>query len=182
MSDFPAQDHNVTPLHIPIASLRGPFHTLGQIAANTPAAASMAWTANLAVFMPMSIPFPYPVRRVWWFNGSAATTNVDFGIYNMDGVKVLSTGSTVASGVSTAQFVDVTDFLLGPGRYYFAWAADGTTNDAFGWTAYTTVFLRLAGVLQQSTAFPLPATMASAGAASAALLPLCGISRSTENF
>ena len=57
-------------------------------ALGTPAA--VTWVSGLAEYIPFSIPWPYPVCRVAWVNGSTITsTNVDFGIFNVDGVQDL---------------------------------------------------------------------------------------------
>lgn len=145
---------------------------------------TITWVANLAVFIPFILPWPYPVRRVVWSNGSTVTTtNCDFGFYSADGTRIFSTGSTTQAGASAPQYVDVTDFVLSPGTYYMAFNCDNTTNRARGSTAATTVILREAGVLQQAVgAVALPATMASAVAATQALYPLIGFTRTTSGF
>lgn len=137
--------------------------------------------ANLAVFVPMLLPWPYPVRRVFWVNGSTIGSNVDFGIYSADGRRIYSTGSTAQAGTSTLQFVTPgTEFLLSPGAYFFAWACSGTTNRSYG-GANGAAGLRQSGVLQQSTALPLPATWTPELLAAVAY-PLCGITRTLSGI
>lgn len=180
MSDFAPQDSQVEPLFI---SSLGPQSAVVKVSrTGTVNPASITWVANQAVFIPVTLPFPYPVRRVFWGVGSAGGGNVDFGIYNFEGTRLFSTGSTAQSGTSTLQYVDVTDFLLTPGVYYFGYAASGTTNVSNGSTVATATFQRMAGILQQASALPLPATMASAGAATQAIYPLCGITRTASGF
>ena len=91
--------------------------------------ASATWpVANTAYYIPFWLPFPYNVRRVFWVNGSSVTsTNRDFGIYTADGVRLYSTTSTAAVGISVPQYVDATDFLLTPGAYYFGLSSSSIT-------------------------------------------------------
>ena len=153
-----------------------------------PSVISITWpVANTAFYLPVWLPWAYPVRRVWWYNGSSVTsTNMDFGIYSADGgERIYSTGSTAASGVNAAQYVDATDFMLGPGRYYFALADSSNTANRGGQgstTAPTTVArCRIAGILQEASALPLPATMTPSAVANICL-PLCGITRTASGF
>ena len=70
-------------------------------------AATATWTTtNMARYYPVSLPFAYPVRRVFWINGTAATNNRTFAIYNADYQQLYTTGATGASGASLPQFVD----------------------------------------------------------------------------
>jgi hypothetical protein len=120
---------------------------------------NITWpAANLAIFVPVSIPFYYPVVKGVWGNGSPANANCDIGIYTWDGVRLASLGSTAQSGASSAQFTAfATPFLLPPGDYYFAMSNSGTTG-IFGNTVATAAMGRIAGVRQMATAHPLPAT------------------------
>lgn len=148
------------------------------------AIASITWpVANTAFYVPVALPCPYPVKRVFWINGSTASLNMDFGIYTADGTLIYSTGSTAASGTSAPQYVTPTEFLLAPGRYYFGLACSNTTANAGGQgnTSQTVGRLRLAGVLQQATALPLPATMTPAAVANSCL-PICGVTRTASGF
>lgn len=115
------------------------------------AAASLTATANQAMAVPIHVPWPYPVRRVFWVNGSAASGNRDFGIYTMDSSprRIYSTGSTAASGTSAPQYVTPTAFTLPPGDYYFIFNSGGTTNALFG-NAVTAALQRYAGIRQQA--------------------------------
>ena len=141
------------------------------------------WVANHAVYVPMRIPFQFPVRRAFWINGSTiTTTNADFGIYTNDGVKIYSTGSTAMSGASTVQYVTpATEFTIGPGFYYFAWTCNNTTSRGYGTATLTATLQRHAGILKQDTALPLPAT-ATFATATQALIPFCGVSRFASGF
>lgn len=149
--------------------------------------ASLTWpVADTAFYVPISLPWPFNVRRMFWINGSDVTTvNMDIGIYTAGGVRLYSSGSTAQSGASTAQYVTLgTDILLTPGTYYLALACSSTTANRGGTgitSTYTTVNMRLCGVLQQATALPLPATMTGAAVANVCM-PFIGITSTTTGF
>lgn len=131
--------------------------------------------ANEAIFIPFSIPFYFPISKVFWANG-ATLGNCDFGIYTWDGAKLFSTGSIAQSGASATQFVNVTPFILAPGKYYMALACSGTSTNIFGGTTVTGIVGRLAGLLQQTSALPLPA-VATFAQFTATAYPFCGFVR-----
>jgi len=149
--------------------------------------ASGTWpVGNAAFYVPMWLPWPYQVKRVFWYNGSSVTTvNVDFGIYNADGTRIYSTGSTARSGVSASQFVSPgTEILLLPGRYYFAHSCDSSTVNRGGVAATSGTVGRLAlgGILQENLgAVTLPATMTPVTVANV-YIPLCGVTRTASGF
>lgn len=179
MSDFPGSTLPTpqTVTTYSLTSAAGQLHTT----AGGITVTAFTWVANLAVYVPVLIPWPYTVRRVFWINGSTITSsNADFGIYTAEGTKIYSTGSTAMSGASAPQFVTPTEFTLSPGAYYFAWACNNTTSRAYGSTTAANT-LRMAGVLQQASAFALPATMTGASVSNA-VYPLCGITRTTSGF
>lgn len=181
MSDFPFPStrplfiHTYSRWAVEAARLAGVSNSL----------ASLTWpVANTAFYFPVEIPWPYPVRRVFWVNGTSVTsTNMDFGIYTADGVRIYSTGSTGASGTSAPQYTSPTEFLLAPGRYYFALADSSTTANrgGMGRTTSTVPQIRMAGVLQEASALPLPATMTPSAVANS-MYALCGITRTASGF
>lgn len=148
-------------------------------------ASSITWpVANTAFYLPFTLPFAYPVRRVFWVNGSSVTsTNMDFGIYTADGTRLYSTGSTAQAGISAVQYVTPTEFLLSPGRYYFALACSSTTANRGGTgnIPASATRQRLIGNLQEASALPLPVTMTGVAVANSCL-PLCGITRTASGF
>lgn len=100
--------------------------------------------------------------------GATATGNFDVGIYDSQGVRLVSSGAT-AKGTSTEHILDVTDTRIGPGLYYLALAANGTNNYIMA-TAASVQFARLFGILQMASAYTLPTT-ATFAAVSAANIP-----------
>lgn len=172
MSDFPSAQ---LPLFVSTYSLYSGLQTLARLVSMT--AAAVTWTANQAVYIPVSLPWPYPVARVFWANGSTVTTtNCDFGIYSPFGTRIYSTGSTTQVGASTLQYVTpTTPFTLPAGRYFFAWVCDNTTSRAFGILPNVNL-AATAGLLTQATALPLPATATFARFSNIGPV-ICGITR-----
>jgi hypothetical protein len=151
--------------------------------AGVPAAAT--WTANLAVYIPIAIPWQYPVKRVFWMNGSTVTSaHCDFGIYTPSGNRIYSVGNTVQAGATAPQyFTPSPDFVLDPGNYFFAWVCDATTNHAFATLLATAGWAQGNGILAQalgSATLPASATFADPG--TTAGVPLCGITRTDSGF
>jgi hypothetical protein len=115
-----------------------------------------AWpAANRALFFPVIVERPLViVEFITQFQ--TASGNVDMGIYDEAGNRLVSTGSS-AIGSTSQLIVDVVDTEIGIGVYYLAMAHDGVVNVLSSSTP-TTLLMRAAGVKQQDSAFPLPAT------------------------
>lgn len=142
---------------------------------------SLTWVANLAVYVPLWLPAPYPVGRLWWQNGTTVTGNVDMGIYTAGGTLLANATTTAQSGASGPQYVSKT-ILLPAGRYYLGLACSGTTAAILGSSALTGAQLCLGGVLQQSLgSASLPSTMTGV-ATTNALYPFCGITQTASGF
>lgn len=180
MPDFPTPQQ--LPLFITSFSNPGGYETQKQ-GIVTLTLSSQAWrNANEAIYIPFYLPWPYPVNRVFWGNGSVvASSNWDFGVYTQDGTRIYSTTSTAASGASVLQYVSPTPFILAPGRYYMALVNNGTTNRSWGNAASSAALLRIGGVLQQASALPLPAT-ATFALNTATVYPLFGFTRTASGF
>jgi hypothetical protein len=114
-------------------------------------------TVNLAVFVPFSVPEPITITKLGWVNGTAVAGNLDAGIYDTSGTRLVSSGTTAQASTSTAQVVDVTDTILGRGVYYLALASDtsGITQKVFAAIPAAGIAQSL-GLLQMATAFVLP--------------------------
>ena len=154
-------------------SLGVPLWSSGQVTLS-----SVNWvTANLAIFVPFRVPEAVTFTKLFWLLGSAVAGNIDAGIYDTAGVRLVSTGSTAVGSTSRPQAVDITDLTLARGTYYLALASDtaGATNKLIG-VAPAAGILQALGLLQQAAAFPLatnanPATFA---AYSTANVPMVG--------
>lgn len=141
---------------------------------------AITWVANQAVYMPLVLPWAYPVKRMFWFNGSTiTTTNVDIGIYTIGGGKIFTAGATAQVGASAIQYVSC-DFMLAPGSYWLAWSCNNTTARAWGVTL-TAAQGAMLGLTSQGTAEPLPASLTPVTFGAPGPV-LCGITRKATGF
>lgn len=119
---------------------------------------SAVWpSANLAIFIPFVIYRPSIAYHLSLHNGAAVSGNVDMGIYDERGNRLVSKGSTAQAGTTTIQPFDITDTLLMPASYYVGLALDngvGTVERS----ATQAVQQRVCGMQQMAAAFVLPAT------------------------
>lgn len=122
-------------------------------------AASVFGSANDAVYVPFVVAEPITVTQIHVVVGTQ-NGNVDVGIYNAAGTRLVSAGTTAVGAVGVQTF-NITDTLLPRGRYFAAMATDSAT------AKFSTAVLRVnrdqdgnavMGIKKQATAFPLPAT------------------------
>lgn len=117
-----------------------------------------AWpTANKAIYVPFSVYETITVRKMFWENGGSVSGNVDVGIYDINWVRLVSSGSTAQAGTSAIQEVNITDTTLASGIYYLAMAMDNNTGQIGRWGP-TAAIGRGLGVSEEASAFPLPST------------------------
>lgn len=150
----------------------------------TTAPVSTAWVANLAIFIPFNLPWPYTVSRFFWVNGATLTgpPNTDVGIFAVDGRKIVSTGNTAQSGASTIQFANAsTTARLAPGRYYLGYSNSATLADTFCYGGVSVGPMASHQIFQQTSANPLPSS-ATFARTSNALIPFCGFTRTSSGF
>jgi hypothetical protein len=178
--DFPIAQDPVLPLYVGVTSRYGAYSNRPGVG---PAAGALLtttnWgTANLACYVPFSLPFFYPVTRVWWYNGSAVSGNVDFGIYSAKGTRIYSTGAIAQAGTTVMQFVTPTAFVLCPGQYFFAISLSSSTGRIVSVpSTFSLTQSRYSGLMEQASAHPLPATATFATIATVAVMPLMGVTR-----
>lgn len=143
--------------------------------------APRTWTANVAIYAPFWLPWPYTVKRMWWQNGSSAGNHADVGIYTWEGCRIVSCGPTLMSGNSAPQYV-ACDVLLSPGWYYMAFMHNsGTINRCYGNNGVNIIRGRQVGLRQETTSGFLPST-ATLGVYSFGQLEHHGITRLTTGF
>ena len=136
-------------------------------------------TANMAIYIPVFLPFPMLVNQVWWQNGATLTNspNADIGIYWKTGKKIYSMGPTVMTGANVIQRTNITDFWLPAGPFYIAFACDQTTNATIFASAMSSLSCAIAtGMKQQTSAFALPDPIVPAQAAQN-LIPMFGFTQ-----
>ena len=141
--------------------------------------ASATWPANnLAIYFPVSLEELTQVAQFWCVNGAVASGNVDMGLYAADGTRLSSIGSTAQSGTSTLQVFDVADLVLSPGWYYVALALSSTVGTILAATLANAALGRIGGLLEETSAFALPAT-ATFAKFTRTISPRCGFTGST---
>lgn len=134
---------------------------------------SAVWpVANDALYVPFTVKQGVMIKRLYVVNGTAVSGNIDAGIYTQGGARIVSAGSTVQAGTSAPQFFDVADFMLGPGRYYFAVALDNITGTVLR-ANHSVARLKALGMAKQASAFALPAS-ATFATVTDLFLPLMG--------
>lgn len=157
MGDWPAQAERVglgitviSPAH-ELALGGGLKAAMGDGALTT----STAWpAANRAILIPFRLPRRVTLYQAVVGSGATATGNFDVGVYQPDGKRVISAGST-AKGNSVETVVNLTDTLIGPGFYYMALSAS-TTNNFIASTVANAGIAKNLGIRQASSAFALP--------------------------
>ena len=118
---------------------------------------SAIWpTANLALFIPLYLPESITTTKLFWGNGDVVSGNVDMGIYQTSGTRLASTGSTAQAGTSGPQSVALAT-TLPTGTYYLALAMNNITGRMTRSTGVNVGLARAAGMMEQASAFPLPA-------------------------
>jgi hypothetical protein len=150
-----------------------------------PGVTTSTWpAANLAIYVPFTIPFRYPVKRVWWVNGSTITGNIAYGIYSHDMAKIYATASTAQSGASVMQYTTPSpDFVLPPGDYYHALIVSATTAALVsGLSGISVVEGRICGLVEQAVGSMTLPDLATPAQFGQTIWPLCGITRTTTGF
>lgn len=181
MPDWP--ERPPLPLFVHTWTRWGAMHEAGRYG-GAALSGALTWpVANTGFYVPVYLPWSYPVKRVFWINGTDVTSvSMDFGIYTANGTRLYSTGSTAQSGASTVQYT-AADLLLLPGRYFFALSCTSTTaaRGGQGTTGLTLTRAAQLGVLQQASVATLPAQATFAALANSCV-PICGVTRKASGF
>lgn len=115
--------------------------------------ATNTWTANLARYVSFGLAEPVTVKQAFWENGTAVAGNVAVAIHDFSTLaSLVTTGAVAQSGTSAIQVADVTDTLLGPGRYWLAFASNNGTA-AFIRANPIAQNLHAIGVFEESSAY-----------------------------
>ena len=135
--------------------------TTALAATDADSAAGAAWpAANLALFVPFFVAERVTIVKLGIKNGTVATANLDIGIYDALGTRLVSVGGTAQiGGNGNFQTYDVTDTQLLPGVYYLAVAFDTSAGTiARGLSGASAATMSITGMVEQTSAYPLPAT------------------------
>lgn len=130
-------------------------------------------SANLATYVPMKFDYPVVATQFFLYTGSVSVANFDIGLYDENFNRLVNCGSTALQGSVGMQYVNITDYLIVPGRYYMAFVCASAVNigrEHMG----NIINSGLLGVLQESGAgVPLPAT-GTPGVATSVFVPNVG--------
>lgn len=122
---------------------------------NTPSAANVV-DQNQAYYVPFHIfDRAYVAKQMFASTGTTGTGHFDLGIYDSQGNRLVSSGSTAHGATTGLQMVNITDTTLQPGQYWMAFVSDSAT-DTF--TRATPSFQAVRGLFirTQASAFTLP--------------------------
>jgi len=134
-------------------------------------------TANRAIFFPFYLTEAATFVRAFVVNGATQSGNIDIGIYDANGIRLVSTGGTALSGATTTQsFTLSSTTLAGMTLYYLAMVVDNPSAifaaAAFGST-------RNLGSLMRTSSYPLPVDASSWVVNTFNTIPFFGIARTT---
>jgi len=128
-------------------------------------------TSNKIFYMPFHLNSTQTVKRIALnFRKVSASGSVDVGIYDVDGTKKVTLGSTVSTTLAAAAqrvgYADIADTSLNAGRYYMAFVSNAVSNTTSlnNWTQFEElgtdrkISSRITGLRIQTGTFPLPAT------------------------
>jgi hypothetical protein len=172
-------DGPVELLHLPAATIIETFdeQALRRVinaCTTTAFSAAAVWPAsNRAIYVPFVLSQPMVAKQLFWMNNTPLGSNVDIGIFDVTGARLVSSGSTAQSGTTDLQAVNIADTELNPCVYYLGMSVNNTTGTFFRETTPALV-LQSAGVQQQASAFALPSQATFANPA-AAYVPRLGI-------
>lgn len=150
--------------------------TYGPLSAGTFMSAASSATypaANRAIAIPFRTPDPFIVKQLYACNGATVSGNIDVGVYDLAGTRIISAGSTAQAGTSVLQVFDVTDTLIGAGAYYIVVAMDNTTGTLFRQN-HNTHQSKFFGMTTVESSFSLPATL-TFGTAASGYSPFMGV-------
>lgn len=138
---------------------------------------SSTWsTANRAFFVPFVVNRLISIINLFVYNGAAVSGNFDLGIFDKDGNRIISSGSTAQSGTSAIQAISVSATELRAGNYYMGLVFDNTTAQVQRMSMSTTLDFKSMGIAEQATAFTLPSKATLATAVNFIYVPIFGIS------
>lgn len=148
-----------------------------ELSATGIAVASASGVGSRAYFVPVTIYRPLIIVKMFIENGATVAGNVDLGIYDFGGKRIVSSGSLLQSGTSVIQEFNIADTTLNPGYYYMAMSLASGSATTTRW-ANSTAYNRMLGCGEQTGSFPLPAT-AVLSPLSSATIPAIYMTQST---
>lgn len=140
------------------------------LAQNLNSSAAAVWpAANRAIYVPIWIEQLCTGRRIA-VNPSVQSGNLDVGLYDQKGNRIVSKGSTAVGAAGATQIIDITASVTGtaspvltPGTYFLALCVDNIVA-SFKQANLLAVGCQICGVQQQAVGavtLPNPATFAN---------------------
>lgn len=163
----------ITPTH-PESGVANTMFNGGNLSLNT--YASTAWpTASKAFYIPFFVSKQITFTTLFTVNGATTSGNIDLGVYDANGTKIVSSGSTAQSGASALQKVTVASTSIGPGIFYLAMSVDNVTATVYRTIGGQVLRTKMTGMAEQASAFVLPAT-ATFATLTPDFIPMVGLS------
>ncbi len=136
---------------------------------------SGTWVAiNRIIYVPFSLNRTVTAYRLFWLNGATVgTNNLQAGVYDQNFARMIAGTSTLSAGANICQFDNITDTVIGPGRFYMALWGSGVTMTVL---RTSTASSAGGGVYYETAAGGLPATATPVSPATTALfIPVFGL-------
>lgn len=176
MPDFPELGFGAMPFAQSISALGGLGIGPDILPNQSLSPTSVTWrAAHHAYYWPVIVEKPLTVVEMAWINGTTVTNNLDVGIFDITGHRIVSLGSTPQSGASAIQIADIADTALDPGNYFLAMSADATNLTVDANVNYDLGQLRANGVCETASSFPLPSSITLAGITTTFLVNLAAL-------
>ncbi len=126
--------------------------------------------ANKALFIPFTLSKSIVAVKLFSVNGATVSGNIDVGVYDHTGTRLVSAGSTLQAGTNDLQLFDIADTQIGPGLFYLAVAMD----DVLGTLFFSPGVAPRTEMAEMAAAFALPAT-ATLVSVTTGSIPLIGL-------
>lgn len=120
--------------------------------------------ASRILYLPFGLATPIVVVKLWCYNGATVAGDVNMGIYDAAGTRLVSIGTTAQASINVLQSFDITDTEIGPGDFYLAIIASSASATFFRIAPAQVGFCQAMGMLQEAgsgSTLPASATFAS---------------------
>lgn len=120
--------------------------------------ATAVWpVANQAIFCPFMLTKTVTAVMMFTINGLPINGNIDIGLYDELGNRIVSIGGVAQAGGNTIQTFDIADTLVGPGVYYMALVLDNNAGHINRRALFANTSPAILGMAEMANAYPLPA-------------------------
>lgn len=119
--------------------------------------ATAQWlSADLVLLYPIVLEKPITAVSMFTLNGTTANGNIDVGIYDKAGTRIVHNAAAAQAGTSAIQSFNIADTTFGPGLFYMAITMSSTTGTLFRATSGVTQDLNSRGMAQATSTGSLP--------------------------